>query len=84
MIAGVFVFLDASSVHQLRAGLSSAKIAPLSWLHISLFKPTSVLPDESVDSLCLEVYLESYQAPVVRYFLSVFRRVTGLSVRAGG
>jgi hypothetical protein len=25
---------------------------PLSWSHVSLFRPTSVLPDESVDSLC--------------------------------
>jgi hypothetical protein len=52
MIAGVFVFLDASSVYQLKTGLSSAKIAPLSWSHISLFRPTRVLPDEVVSWVC--------------------------------
>jgi hypothetical protein len=66
MIAGVFVFLVVAAV-------VGAKIAPYLKSHISLFRPTSVLPDESVDSLCLEVYLEFYQASVIRYFLGVFR-----------
>jgi hypothetical protein len=52
MVEGVFTFLDASSVHQLRSRPVWCENCPLSWSHISLFRPTSVLPDEVVSWMC--------------------------------